>query len=163
MKVLSLFPSNLHGHMYRGLISKFKFCLSSALLNYEMSSCSFEVSSKFFYKSYLNSQKQREFKFEKSVIFPRWIFSKRPFFLLCPDSWLHEIILFALILIEARWKKKPNTLWAKRLIMSQKKYQQLYWTTMNCFLTLRKVFFILPGTKTHWRRAEQSLAPQWTV
>lgn len=31
---------------------------------------------------------------------------KKIFFLVCPDSWLHEIILFALIVIKVKGKKK---------------------------------------------------------
>lgn len=112
------------------------------------------------HKSYFNPQKQRQIKFEKSVIFSRWIYSERSFFLLCPDSWLHEITLCTLILTKATGKK---ALWAKRLIMSQKKYQQLHWAMMNCFLTQRKVFFILPDKTYCWWRAKKPLAPQWTV
>lgn len=47
LKVFSHFPSTSQSHMYRCLISTPKFCLLFALLNYEMSSYSFQVSSKF--------------------------------------------------------------------------------------------------------------------
>lgn len=80
MKVFSHFPSTSHSPMYRCLISTFKFCPLFALLNYETSSYSFEVSGKFCTNSIftlkskdnlnLKSQSFSPYEYTQKDIFP---------------------------------------------------------------------------------------------